>query len=219
MAALPKDVLFLPGWSMPACGRAAASYVRYPSCRAWRLAQSRRFPGGIRVGTAVGWSLGGQALLRALADGTVKARHAVFVAAPVRFVDPSFPNATPERCAAFVESYRRDPEKTLRAFLRLVASGDARQREIAKALSSAEPDAYGARRLRELYAFDARRCRIPKAGTPKKVTVVHGTEDAVVSCRQAAEWRRVFPHADVQLWEGCGHAPHLSRPDDFADLL
>src|SRR5690606_16003523 len=83
---------------------------------------------GARHERIVGWSLGGQLVVRAIAEGRVRPASLVLIAAPFQFVE------TPEvrlgmkrdQYDKFRNNYARNPERTLNKAWELVAKDDAR---------------------------------------------------------------------------------------------
>lgn len=69
---------------------------------------------------------------------------------------------------------------------------------------------------RALVAEDARPL-LPRITVP--TLVVAGTESSFYAAEVAAETCRRMPHAEAALLSGCGHAPHMERPESFNALI
>lgn len=52
-----------------------------------------------------------------------------------------------------------------------------------------------------------------------RTLVVWGTRDRMIPVGHAQRAHEVFPNAEVVLFEGAGHFPHLEQPDRFASVL
>ena len=57
------------------------------------------------------------------------------------------------------------------------------------------------------------------AGEPIRTLVIWGTRDRMIPVGHAERAHEVFPGAEVVLFEGAGHFPHLEQPDRFASVL
>lgn len=54
---------------------------------------------------------------------------------------------------------------------------------------------------------------------PRPTLITWGDRDRILPVRQLDAARRSFPHAQVRLFRGIGHAPQIECPDEFAELL
>ena len=52
-----------------------------------------------------------------------------------------------------------------------------------------------------------------------RTLVIWGTRDRMIPVGHAQRAREVFPEAEIVLFEGAGHFPHLEQPDRFAGVL
>lgn len=52
-----------------------------------------------------------------------------------------------------------------------------------------------------------------------RTLVIWGTRDRMIPVGHAARAHEIFPGAEVVLFEGAGHFPHLEHPDRFASVL
>lgn len=101
------------------------------------------------------------------------------------------------------------------------ADGDAVDPRVVRAFARHHPDraalarmlASGRRLLPELrnpFNFSALRC---------PVLLIWGDRDRLVFHRGARRLLAAVPSARLELFEGCGHSPHIERPDRVAELL
>lgn len=168
----------------------------------------------------VGWSLGGLACLQ-LATAPGRVRRLGLLAATPRFTAaPGWPTALPPaELAAFAAALEADPAATLGRFAALAARGDARGREVLRALRQAldatpPPDSAALGTGLELLARGDL-CATPPAAPSLWLL---GAEDALVPAAVAAPLA-AWPSARVEWLPGAGHAPFLSVPARCADLL
>ncbi len=111
----------------------------------------------------------------------------------------------------FKESYHKDAARTSRRFAALIAKGDRHERHIARLLEPHNAVGHDSARwlpwLEDMAArplHDARELRsVPPA------LIMHGKEDAILSHRQAWALHAVLPGSRLELFDACGHAPHL----------
>ena len=145
---------------------------------------------------AVGWSLGGLLLTRALHHGWVKADRLLLIATPWHFVD----SQAVEDLAAFSRRFDEQPAATLRHFTRLMGPG--------------APQSKASDKTRAAYWLE--QLGAPAHAPTIPTMLVLGKEDRIVPSTQQNLWRRHAPAVRVTLLEDCGHAPHLQRAEAFA---
>ena len=57
------------------------------------------------------------------------------------------------------------------------------------------------------------------AHDPDEFVLVHGSDDTVCLPAAASFMAQQLPTADLRMFEGCGHAPFLSHPEEFNAVL
>lgn len=162
-----------------------------------------------RVDTAIGWSLGGQLLVRAIAGGYVQAKQVILLGAPFQFLaTPAYKEAMPEEMfTGVLSSYKADPAAMAAQFAGIISAGDVHAMRIARALSQrAEVWPEGVFWLEELGRFSC--APLDFSAFPSTV-IVHGDEDKVIYPAQAGWFQDRLPQATLHRLKGCGHAPHL----------
>lgn len=169
----------------------------------------------------VGWSLGGLLALQlaGLRPGWFD-RLGLVGCNPCFVQRPDWPGMAPQVFEDFAAGLQRSPEATWKRFLGLVARG-GRQREVLRALRSAagedlpQADAL-AQGLDLLARTDAR-------ATAAALTVpVHwwlGSADALVPATVADALGELTGAESTTTIEGAGHAPFLSHPEAFNEML
>src|SRR5262249_1438587 len=147
----------------------------------------------VDVPHVVGWSLGGQLALRAIAAGVLKPRHLTLIATPWQFIGKD--GMGEETFGLFRASYRSAPEPTMDRFAGLIAQGDAEARNILRQfrhhLDAGDParwlpwlDTLALNPLHDL-AFD----------TLPPTLLIHGEGDAIVPVAQASFLKQALPAA------------------------
>lgn len=154
---------------------------------------------------AIGWSLGGQMLLRAVAAGRMRPQRLILLATPVQFVaDEVLPEAMdPGVFATFSTRYDATPERMMKAFQSLMIKGD----DAGGKRMEQDPPLWPHGRfwLDELGRFSGLGLRMD--GFPPTL-IVHGKADGIVPFAQSERLALMLPGARLELWEGCAHAPH-----------
>ncbi|GAA5180974.1 pimeloyl-ACP methyl ester esterase BioH [Niveibacterium umoris] len=160
----------------------------------------------------LGWSLGAQLALAAVAAGA-RPRALVLIAATPRFVaSPDWPHALDHKTVeSFRNGFATQPEQTLQRFLALQALGDRQRRAVTATLAAARTPSIMALApaLDALIGCDLRD-RVGEVSVP--TLLLHGGHDALMP-RSAAIWLADrMPGARLETFADCGHAPHVSEP-------
>ncbi len=48
--------------------------------------------------------------------------------------------------------------------------------------------------------------------------IVWGDEDKIIPVQHTDTWRRLVPHAEIRIYKGAGHLPHLEKPEAAAEI-
>jgi len=218
-------MLTLSGWAQPsdAVARAIApeaawfDYSAYPNAAA-SFEALHTFREHEHV---IGWSMGGQLALRAIAAGVLRPRKLTLIAAPYQFVrTPSLAQAMDTLTfTTFRENYVTDPERTAGRFHALVAKGDARFREVMSGLSHHAQVLDTGRWLPWLDDLGATSLAGLDLTAVPETSIIHGTHDAIVPIAQAQLLADAIPSARIERWEGVAHAPHLHDATRLRELL
>lgn len=169
----------------------------------------------------VGWSLGGLLALQLAGLRPAWFDRLGLVACNPCFVQrPDWPGMAPQVFEDFAAGLQGSPEATWKRFLGLVARG-GRQREVLRALRRAAGEEMPrtealAQGLDLLARTDAR-------ATAAALTVpVHwllGSADALVPAAVSDALAALTGAESVTPIEGAGHAPFLSHPETFNEML
>ncbi len=219
------STLALSGWATPADAVAKAiapdaatfDYSDYPSAEA-SFEGLRQFRG---VEHVIGWSMGGQLALRAIADGVFRPARLTLIGVPFQFLQSAEMKDAmdPFTFATFRENYLEEPERTASRFHALVAKGDSRFKQV---VAQVHLHPQVAEHDRWLPWFDdlgaASLAGLDFSMVPH-ATIIHGTHDNIVPVAQSALLAKAIPNATLQQWEGVAHAPHLHDCARFKDAL
>lgn len=173
----------------------------------------------------VGWSLGGLIASQVAINHPAQVSRLVLVASTPRFITAfDWPNAiAPEVLANFSAALQEDCVGTLRRFILLQTQGAERAKEVARALlaqitplvdcSSNQGLAAGLALLRDSDL------RVNLSAVCCPTLAIMGQQDTLVPAR-VGEWISAqLPQGQACTIAGAGHAPFLSHPQVFWDIL
>jgi len=156
----------------------------------------------------IGWSLGGQLAVRAIAEGAIKPQQLVLLATPYQFVDDHALGR--ETFAKFYSNYKNNPQLTLHKAWELIHYQDAQAPYIRDQLALFDHNAVLKKDwLRWLDLLEHFSCDSLDFAHFPRTLLVHGTKDKVVAPEQSKRMAARIKNARLELWEGCGHAAHL----------
>lgn len=206
---LSDQTLILSGWAQPADALAHLAedavlfdYSDHPSPAAAMEALSI-----IRPARAIGWSMGGQLALRAIAAGALAPGHLTLIGTPLRFVGEHGMGA--ETFRLFRESYASDPARTKTRFHALIAKGDKAARQVMELLGHHPGVGETSRWLPWLDDLGGHEIAPETLASAPPTLIIHGMNDAIVSHAQGELLARAMPNAQLNSWADVGHAPHL----------
>lgn len=209
------SILTLSGWGTPADAVAntiAPDAIRFDYSDYADLDEAmealRTFQG---IDHVIGWSLGGQLALHALAAGALNPSKLTLIATPFQFVKGGSVQQGMDRFTfdTFRENYTQAPERTATRFNGLVAKGDRQMRAVMSKLDLHAQVTDTNRWLPWLDSLDHDSvAKLALHGMPP-TTIIHGSEDGIVPVAQAQLLASALPDARVEIWEGVAHAPHL----------
>lgn len=172
----------------------------------------------------MGWSLGGMAALQLAIEHPGQVSGLILVAAMPRFVRaPDWPHAMEaEMLETFARALEEDYQGTLQRFLALQTLGGAHGaetlrtlRELAARSQPPHPDALRGG-LAILRSADLRP-RLGEIACP--VQLILGKGDRLVPVAAGATMKERLPGRRLHVIKGAGHAPFLSHPDEFLEVV
>lgn len=206
------NTVLLSGWTQPSDalahleqGATLFDYSDYPDVDSAVAALRALNPARI-----IGWSLGGQLALRAIAIGALSPRHLTVIAAPLQFIgDEKRKGMDPTTYQLFRESYAKDPVRTMARFHALLAKGDSAAKHVMVRLSHHSQAANTARWLPWLDALAAARLDVSTLASAPPTLIIHGMNDAIVPVAQSEALADALPEVTLAIWADAGHAPHV----------
>jgi len=191
----------LPNWEVP-----------------WLLGYLQKLP--LTETVLVGWSLGGMLLLEALMEQPLEPAGLVLVATPASFCQrPDHPWGQPKiQVRGLRRKLREDSRRVLADFAcRCLAPGESQfQEEILQDFQPQENGADLADGLDYLLNTDLR----PRLShVQARALILQGDTDDIVPPAQAEVLRDYLNDAQVAGIPGAGHAPFLTRPEKFHELM
>ena len=179
----------------------------------------------LRNASIIGWSMGVQVAIQAFPRLKDRIRSLVLVGGTPKFTaSEDFPSGLPRsETRSMAIRLKKNYVKTMGEFFNgMFAEGElssAGYRLIAQDIVMGgklpEPET-ALKTLDTLVSSDLRHVL---SGIDVPVLLVHGSEDVIALPDASRYMERQIPHAALKIVEGAGHAPFLSRSDDFDSLL
>lgn len=181
-------------------------------------------------GTVCGWSLGAQVAMQLAARHPERVNRLILIGASPRFVAPADPAnqgpASTTDCpglpAHWLTSFRQalatDPTATRRRFIALMHQGDIQARALSRQMTAALLPAPVPSPATLLTGLDwlEHNDLIPLLPDITQPTwLLHGQHDPLMPVAAAHWLAGQLPHAQLQVFADCAHAPFLSAPDAF----
>jgi len=214
----PLNLFCLPGWAMSARAFDPLKAL-LPDCTMQDFddkTDPRSLP---EDAVLLGWSFGAQRALALAARRPL--RGVILIGVSPRFVASADWQAalSQETVEGFRDGFAAAPEATLKRFLALQAVGEAQRGPVLRQLGECMLDAATPGLNASLDALCSMDLRDETHLVDCPALLLHGENDALMPA-QAARWLTLeLPHADLYVFEHCGHAPHISRAAETAALI
>jgi pimeloyl-[acyl-carrier protein] methyl ester esterase len=218
------NILTLSGWTQPSDaitehlpGAVYIDYSEYPDA----VTSFDGLKPFATVPHVVAWSMGGQLALLAVRAGILTPKRLTLVAAPYQFVaDNNVKEAMdPLIFDQFRENYARHPARSKTRFHALIAKGDRHHARVMAALRHHPQIEHTPRWLPWLDALGRTSLYGCDFSALPPTLLIHGENDAIVPCAQSNYLANALPHARLEQWPDCGHAPHLHDPVTFHERI
>jgi pimeloyl-ACP methyl ester carboxylesterase len=216
-------VITFTGWGQKADALAplvegvTAQHIHYQNFEGYK--ELLPFLKGKECNVVIGWSLGGQIALRAVAEGILQPNLLVLLATPFEFlVSPNNPFGMDiNSFNIFERDFYKNPLKTQRKFTLLMNKHDSKAACINKeALQDLPSPDNWLVWLRELKHFSA--AELDLSNLPKTL-IVHGIRDHVVNIEQAYLLQQYIKGSSVTVLEDASHMWHWHAPFMVSHLI
>ena len=168
---------------------------------------------------AMGWSLGGQLLIRAVANNIINPKLLILLASPFQMLKDSrinsgMPQELYKKISNMLDNNSSD---MLKEFLTLISMNDRNAKEIIKNLAVDEKNfmqlKFWYEELCRFSCFDLDMSQMPP------ILYFQGSGDVVVNINQKDYFQKYCPNFKSIVYDKCGHAPHLSRLDEIRQAI
>lgn len=159
----------------------------------------------------IGWSLGGQLVVRAIAAGLVLPKKLVLIGVPFQFVknDDLEIGMPADQFQKFRDNYAKNSARTLAKAWELVAVGDKNTHHIKAHLQNYNQAEMLTRNwLHWLDMLNGFSCKTLDFSNFPPSLLLHGENDAVVSHSQSHKFEKLIPQTKRVSIADAGHAPH-----------
>ena len=167
----------------------------------------------------VGWSLGGQLAIRLIEQRILNPKLLILIAPPFQMLKDSRVHAGMSQ-NSFDEFYRnfvKAPTQTLKQFSILTAMNDRSAKEIAKTLDINDKNftqlKFWLEELSRFSCFDVDFLNMPRT------LFFQGAGDMIVHASQAEYFKERIKKFRLEIFNKCGHAPHLSNVSKVRELI
>ena len=167
----------------------------------------------------VGWSLGGQIAIRLIEKRILNPKLLILIAPPFQMLKDSRVHAGMSQ-NSFDEFYRnfvKAPTQTLKQFSILTAMNDRSAKEIAKTLDINDKNfaqlKFWLEELSHFSCFDVDFLNMPRT------LFFQGAGDMIVHASQAEYFKERIKNFRLEIFNKCGHAPHLSDVSKVRELI
>jgi pimeloyl-[acyl-carrier protein] methyl ester esterase len=170
----------------------------------------------------IGWSLGGQLAVRAISHGIIKPKQLVLIAVPFQFVkNEALPLGMPrDTYDQFKQNYSTNPKRTLNKAWELISYGDVRDKYVREQLAKHDKNkVLQADWWRWLHDLEKFSCEGLTFDAFPPTLLIHGDKDAVVWTEQSERFAGLIDRSTLEIWPGCGHAPHWHDTDKLKKLI
>ncbi|MCM0082827.1 alpha/beta fold hydrolase [Geomonas sp. Red32] len=173
----------------------------------------------------VGWSLGVQVALQAFPKLRDRLSSMVLIGGTPRFTtDEGYPyGQAPNEVKGLGLRLRRDYAKTMGDFFKgMFVEGEmdnARYQRIVHeiVMNGKSPDQGAATEALKILSTADLRMGLSEVDRP--VLLVHGEQDAICPASASTFMAQRMPHAPLEIMPGCGHAPFMTQPERFNEIV
>ena len=220
------EILTLSGWAQKADsllaavpeGRSAA-YIDYLPCEDFAEMAVELLPSYKNTPIVMGWSLGSQLAVRAVAAGFLKPKLLVLFSAPYQYVNGGGIQCGAPKLVfqAFRHGFTMSPKKSLRGFMLSMAGPDHHLKQVLDTIED-DPERlkHWSRWLKILGAFS---CETLDFENFPRTLLIHNDPDPVTPVGQSRLYHDQLPNSVLEIINREGHAPHLQARERVQAML
>lgn len=167
----------------------------------------------------IGWSLGGQLLIRLIEKKIISPKLLILIAPPFQMVKNDKIQAAMAKKTfdEFYSNFTKAPDKTLKQFAILTAMNDKNASDIARNLDISDKNfeelKFWLEELERFSCFDIDFSNFPKT------LFFHGAGDMIVHLSQSKYFQERIADFQLEIFKDCGHAPHLNNLDKVREII
>ena len=180
---------------------------------------------GLEDAVLIGWSLGVQVALQAFPRLGSRLAAMVLVGGTPRFTTTEdYPHGQlPVEVKGLGLRLRRDYQRTMGDFFKgMFAEGEMDHAQYQRivheiVMGGCSPDPGAAREALQILSVVDLRDRLSQVDRP--VLLIHGEHDGICPASASAYMADRLPMATLKIMKGCGHAPFMTRPQEFNEVV
>ena len=171
------------------------------------------------------WSMGAQVALESFSRLRSRLAAMILVGGTPKFTTAEdYPHGQPpQEVKGMGLSLRRDYQKSMGTFFKgMFAEGEMEKHQYQRivheiVMGGLSPDPEAARHSLQILSVADLRDKLP--GIDRPVLLIHGELDSICPASASAYMAQRLPMATLKIMQGCGHAPFMTRPEQFNDLV
>lgn len=167
----------------------------------------------------VGWSLGGQLAIRLIERKILQPKLLILIAPSFQMIKDSRIQAgmSQKTFDDFYRNFAMAPTRALKQFAILTSMNDRNAKEIASTLDVSDKNfeqlKLWLKELERFSCFDVNFAEMPRT------LYFHGAGDMIVHVSQAEYFCKRIKNLRLEVFDNCGHAPHLSDLDRLRKII
>ena len=167
----------------------------------------------------IGWSLGGQLVLRLIEQKILNPKLLILIAPPFQMVksEKIMAAMAQNTFAEFRANLVKAPTQTMKQFSILTAMNDRNASDIARNLDVNDKNfeglVYWLDELKRFSCFDLDFSKMPRT------LFFQGAGDMIVHASQAEYFKRAIQNFRLEIFKNCGHAPQLNDIEKMRKII
>lgn len=220
------DILTISGWAQKSDSlmRAVpagynATYIDYLPCQDFAEMAATLLPAYKNTPVVMGWSLGAQLAVRAVAAGFLKPKLLVLFSAPYQYVNGGEIDCGAPKLVfkAFSQVFKLTPKKSLQNFAEMMAGKDSSLKYVFETIED------NPMRMKEwvrwLKILGDFSCETLDFEHFPRTILFHNEPDPITPADQSRLYHQHLPESVLEIIPIEGHAPHLQNAEHVQALL